>query len=116
MVPTSYLKFIEAMIKNDDDGIPEQYYCDKERLRMFWAIQDLIYHLYVYYMLNPCNCVLYTHNICIHFPDVEEFLNNGKDLFSVFSNKINDYQSVNRSIPVKFISVCNIGQKTSHSF
>ena len=26
------------------------------------------------------------------------------------------YQSLNRSIPVKFISVCNIGQKTSYSF
>jgi hypothetical protein len=20
-------------------------------------------------MLNPCNCVLYTHNICTHFPN-----------------------------------------------
>src|SRR5215213_8711714 len=27
--------------------------------------------LYAYYMLNPCNCVLYTHNICTRFPDVQ---------------------------------------------
>ena len=25
--------------------------------------------IHIYYMLNPCNYVLYTHNICTHFPD-----------------------------------------------
>ena len=27
--------------------------------------------MYVYYVLDPCNCTLYTHNICTYFPDDE---------------------------------------------
>ena len=35
------------------------------------CIQKKIHDLYAYYVLNPCNCVLYMHNICTHFPDVK---------------------------------------------
>jgi len=69
VVPTSYLEFIEAMIKNDDDRIQEQYYCDKESLRMFQAIQVLIYRLYVFFkdLINFLLLWLFKNLIIIFF-------------------------------------------------
>src|SRR5690348_13112513 len=36
------------------------------------CIHKRIHDLYAYYMLNPCNCILYMLNICTRFPDVRE--------------------------------------------